>query len=216
MPIPKDFSTPVRLTAKERVFSQLQQWIIDGTIHPGEKLTDSELANALGVSRTPVREALQLLAVQGFVEMHPGKETRVTMVDKEDVSKVIPPLAAMESLAAELATPLISEETIAFLKETNEKFAQAVHAGDSYTALTIDNQFHEAIVEVTNNPYILSIISTLQANARRLYYLKAIVPALTSIEQHNQIISAFEQRDKEKAADIMRKNFLRPLEEFYN
>ncbi len=216
MPIPKDFSTPVRLTAKERVFTQLQQWIIDGTIHPGEKLTDSELANALGVSRTPVREALQLLAVQGFVEMQPGKETRVTMVDKEDVSKVIPPLAALESLAAELAAPLITDGTIAFLIETNEKFAQAVHAGDSYTALKLDDQFHQAIVDVTNNPYILSMISTLQANARRLYYLKAIVPAITSIDQHNELIEAFKQRDKETAATVMRKNFLRPLEEFYN
>lgn len=216
MPIPKDFSTPVRLTAKERVFTQLQQWIIDGTIHPGEKLTDSELANALGVSRTPVREALQLLAVQGFVEMQPGKETRVTMVDKEDVSKVIPPLAALESLAAELAAPLISDETISFLEATNEKFAQAVRDGDSYTALKLDDQFHQAIVDVTNNPYILSMISTLQANARRLYFLKAIVPATTSIDQHNELIAAFKQRDKETAAAVMRKNFLRPLEEFYN
>ena len=216
MPIPKDFSTPVRLTAKERVFTQLQQWIIDGTIHPGEKLTDSELATALGVSRTPVREALQLLAVQGFVEMQPGKETRVTMVDKEDVSKVIPPLAALESVAAELAASLIDEETISFLKETNEKFAQAVLAGDSYTALKLDEQFHQAIVEVAQNPYLLSMISTLQANARRLYYFKAIVPAESSIEQHNELILAFERRDKDTAAAIMKKNFLRPLEEFYN
>jgi DNA-binding GntR family transcriptional regulator len=74
MPVPKHFSSPMRITAKERALSQIQKWIIDGTLQPGEKLLDAELAESLAVSRTPVREALQLLEVQGLVEMHPGRE----------------------------------------------------------------------------------------------------------------------------------------------
>ena len=73
MPIPTDHAKPIRITAKENAFNQLQQWIIDGTLHPGEKLNDTELAEALGVSRTPIRESLQLLEVQGFVKMYPEK-----------------------------------------------------------------------------------------------------------------------------------------------
>ena len=60
MPIPTDHAKPLRISAKENAFNQLQQWIIDGTLHPGEKLNDTELAGALGVSRTPIRESLQL------------------------------------------------------------------------------------------------------------------------------------------------------------
>jgi DNA-binding GntR family transcriptional regulator len=91
MPLPTNFSTPIRLSAKDQAFNQIQQWIIDGTFHPGEKLNDGKLAKVLGISRTPVREALQTLQAQGFVEMHPGKETRVTMIEKEDISKILPP-----------------------------------------------------------------------------------------------------------------------------
>ena len=77
MPIPTNFAVPGRISAKDRSFSQIQRWIIDGTLQPGEKLNDADLAGALGVSRTPIREALQLLEGQGLVEMHPGKDTRV-------------------------------------------------------------------------------------------------------------------------------------------
>ena len=73
MPIPVDHTRPVRVSAKESAHLQLQQWIIDGTLQPGEKLVDTELAEALNLSRTPIREALQLLEVQGFIEMFLGE-----------------------------------------------------------------------------------------------------------------------------------------------
>ncbi len=104
MPIPSDHLKPIRLTAKESAFSQLQQWIIEGTLQPGEKLNDTELAKALGVlgvSRTPVRESLQLLEVQGLVKMYPGKATQVTEVDRESIKDLLPPLAALQSLSVE-------------------------------------------------------------------------------------------------------------------
>lgn len=91
MPVPTDHTKPLRISAKENAFNQLQQWIIDGTLHPGEKLNDTELAGALGVSRTPIRESLQLLEVQGFVRMYPGKATQVTEVDKESITDLLPP-----------------------------------------------------------------------------------------------------------------------------
>src|SRR3954447_19989007 len=123
VPIPTDITKPVRKTAKENAFDQLQEWIIDGTLQPGEKLNDTELAQALGVSRTPVRESLQLLEVQRFVKMYPGKATQVTEVDKESISDLLPPLAALQALTAELAIPCLTQETITLLENTNERFA---------------------------------------------------------------------------------------------
>ena len=72
MPIPQNYSAPVKLSAKDRAYNQIQEWIVDGTLVPNEKINDAQLANALGISRTPVREALQLLALQGLVAMKPG------------------------------------------------------------------------------------------------------------------------------------------------
>lgn len=82
MPIPSNISKPVRQTAKTIALEQIQKWIVEGILAPGEKINDDELAKALGISRTPVREALQLLAVQGFVEMSPGRETRISQIEK--------------------------------------------------------------------------------------------------------------------------------------
>ncbi len=147
MPIPSEHKKPTRKTAKESAFTQLQQWIIDGTLQPGEKLNDTELAEALGVSRTPIRESLQLLEVQGFVKMYPGKATQVTEVEKESINDLLPPLAALQALSAELAIPNLNETVITELEETNNRFAQAVQDEDYFKALKIDEEFHQIIVD---------------------------------------------------------------------
>lgn len=146
MPVPTNHSKPVRRSAKENAYFQLEQWIIDGTLQPGEKLTDIELAQALNLSRTPIREALQLLEMVGFVKMYPGKATTVTEVLKEDIKDLLPPLAVLQALAGELAVPNITEEQISRLEETNFRFAQAIKENDSFNALKIDEEFHRIII----------------------------------------------------------------------
>ena len=216
MPIPSDFLTPSRLSAKERAFNQIQEWIIDGTLQPNEKLNDAELAQALGVSRTPVREALQLLNVQGFVEMQPGVATQVTTVNKDDISKILPPLAALQALASELATPVIDNQSIDSLHDINIKFSKAIKEGDYYSALKLDEQFHKSIVDIIQNPYINNTISMLQAHVRRLFFHKSIILTTDSVEEHEAILQAFECKDKEAASNIARKNWLRPIDVYYS
>lgn len=215
MPIPSNYSSPTRVSAKKRAFAQIQEWIIDGTLQPKEKLNDAELAQALGVSRTPIREALQLLNVQGLVEMFPGVGTQVTSVKKEDITKILPPLGALQALAAELATPLITPETIGRLREINTEFAHAIKKGDFYSALKQDEKFHTIIVENAQNPYLANSVSNLQAHVLRLYFHQSIILTGTSIEEHEAIIKAFENRDKETASKIARTNWLRAIDEFY-
>src|SRR5690554_3323906 len=137
MPIPSNNHTPMRLTAKETAYNQILQWIIDGTLLPGEKINDTELAEALGVSRTPVRESLQLLESQGFVKMYPGKATQVTEVDRNSINELLPPLAAMQALAAELAIPNLTASDLELLNEKNKKLEKAVRLNNSYSALRI-------------------------------------------------------------------------------
>ncbi|MCS0788841.1 GntR family transcriptional regulator [Cytobacillus firmus] len=216
MPIPSNYSSPTRVSAKDRAFSQIQEWIIDGTLQPKEKLNDADLAKALGVSRTPIREALQLLNVQGFVEMFPGVGTQVTSVNPEDISKILPPLGVLQALAAELAAPVISQETINILRDINHKFAQALIAGDTFTALKQDEKFHNIIIDLAQNPYISNTASMLQAHVMRLYYNKTIILKERSIEEHEDILKAFEQKDKEKAGHIARVNWLRAIDEYYS
>ncbi|PID15739.1 GntR family transcriptional regulator [Sporosarcina sp. P34] len=214
MPIPTNHAQPIRKTAKESAFSQLQKWIIDGTLQPGEKLNDVELAEALGVSRTPIRESLQLLEVQGFVQMFPGKATQVTDVDRESISDLLPPLAALQALSAELSIPNLTESIIRKLRETNKKFALAVEREDYFQALKTDEKFHQIIVDTANNPYISSMLVSLQAHVRRLFFHNSIILTEKSIEEHDQIIDLMSKRNGEQVTKVMRENWLRAIEEF--
>lgn len=214
MPIPSNYSKPKRKTAKETAFNQIQQWIIDGTLRPGEKLYDTELARALGISRTPVRESLQLLESQGFVKMFPGKATQVTAVNKESITDLLPPLAALQALSAELAIPNLTEDQLTLLEDTNSHFAKVIESKDYFSALKIDEDFHQIIVDAANNPYIFSIVDSLQAHVRRLFFHNSIVLTSSSIDEHNEIIALMKERDVDNVSSVMRKNWLRTIEKF--
>ncbi|MFD2442467.1 GntR family transcriptional regulator [Bacillus sp. CGMCC 1.16607] len=214
MPIPTHHSKPVRISAKESAFNQLQQWIIDGTLLPGEKLNDKELAEALGVSRTPIRESLQLLEAQDFVKMYPGKATQVSEVEKESITDLLPPLAALQALSAELAIPHLTDDVISLLENSNERFAIAVRSENYFSALKIDEEFHQIIVDTANNPYILKMVSSLQAHVRRLFFHNSIVLTDKSIDEHKAIIESLKENDAANVSAIMRKNWLRAIEEF--
>ena len=214
LPIPTDHSKPIRLSAKENAYNQIQQWIIDGTLLPGEKLNDTELANALGVSRTPIRESLQLLASQGFVKMYPGKATQVTEIEKESIKDLLPPLAALQSLSAELAIPKLNEDILKQLKQTNELFSDAIQSENYYSALKIDEQFHKIIVATANNRYINSIIESLQAHVRRQFYHNSIVLTEKSVDEHWKIIELMKNSDITTLSSIMKENWLRNITMF--
>ncbi|MBU5213941.1 GntR family transcriptional regulator [Heyndrickxia oleronia] len=214
MPIPTDHSKPVRTSAKESAFNQIQQWIIDGTLKPGEKLNDSELAEALGVSRTPIRESLQLLEAQGFVVMYPSKGTQVTEVEKESIKELLPPLAALQALSAELAISNLTDEITNKLEQTNKRFADAIHSDNDFQALKIDEEFHQIIVDAANNSYIDNMVAYLQAHVRRLFFHQSIILTEQSIKEHDTIIQLMKDGNEVAVSNIMRQNWLRAIEEF--
>ncbi|QQE76295.1 GntR family transcriptional regulator [Brevibacillus composti] len=218
MPIPKNFQSPVRMSAKEKAFQQIQRWIIDGTLEPGEKLYDAELSDALGISRTPVREALQLLQSQGFVEMYPGRQTIVTTLTKEDVPKIYPPLASLQALAAEEATPNVTAAHIRKLRELNESYRAAIADAQLFAAMEKDEQFHDVILEIADNPYITQFSSLLQLHVMRMKYLffqQPIRIKAESVQEHERLIQAMERGEAQEAAAIMKENWLRPMREVY-
>lgn len=216
MPIPSDFSSPSRMSAKERAYAQIQRWIIDGTLQPKEQLIDAELAEALGVSRTPIREALLLLEVQGLVEVHPGKATIVKDIDKDDILKLYPVFATLHALATEITTTLILPEQVEQLKMLNARFAESIENKEPYQAMEMDEQFHNLIVELSDNLYISSFSATIQTHIRRFKYVflkQHETSTYSSVQEHTAIIEAMEQRDPTAASAIMKQNLLRPMNE---
>lgn len=218
MPIPKNYTSSIRLSAKEKAFRQLQSWIIDGTLEPGEKLYDVEIAEAIGVSRTPVREAFQLLEVQGFIESFPGRDTRVTSVTKVDVHNMYLPLASLQALAAKLAATIITDEQINVLKDINKNYKQAIDDQDVSTIVEMDSNFHNLILEIAENPYITNFSSVLQLHIQRLEYVffkQQQIPKEESIMEHEKIIQAFINKDSGLAYELMEQNWIRPMKDIY-
>lgn len=218
MPIPQNFSSPTRMLAKDKAFNQIQRWIIDGTLEPGEKIYDTELSKALSISRTPIREALQLLEIQGFIEMRPGKETLVTKVEKEDVLKIYPPLASLQALAAEEVAKKITTEQVEILKEMTSEYEHLINSEQRFKIMECDEKIHNFIVELADNPYVTEFSSMLQLHVRRFKYMflnghETILRE--SFSEHKALIEAFENHDSVKAESIMKQNWLRPMKEVY-
>ena len=129
MPIPPQTQILPRTTAKERVYQTLRQWIINGTLQPRERLNDVELARYFSVSRTPVREALQLLSEKKLVQIVPSSGTYVAPIDDQDMAHVYQLLVALQSLALELCIRTITPEQLERLEELNEHFSRCCAPG---------------------------------------------------------------------------------------
>src|SRR6266571_3507843 len=128
-----------RIPLRERVYNLVQRAIVSGELHPGQRVRDLDLAAQLGVSRTPVREALQRLEDEGLVESFPGALTRVAPLDRATAADAFPVVAALHGLATRLATPILSREALARLRDINETFSRALAERNAVGALQADD-----------------------------------------------------------------------------
>jgi DNA-binding GntR family transcriptional regulator len=216
MPVPDKVDAIPRSSARAQVFDVLREWIEDGTLAPGEVIKDVDLARRLGVSRTPVREAFQMLEQLGAIETSPSRHTRVAEVRPEDAGLVYPPLAALQAYAAEVTTATVTEEDLAEMTAANDRVQAAVRAGDPVAAREADLAFHRIVVERAENPYLENAVSSLLLHTRRLdaLYFTHLGPSQESFVEHEAIIDAMRRRDATQAAEITRRNFLRTVAVF--
>src|SRR3989441_9468111 len=195
-----------RIPLRERVYGLLQQAIVSGELQPGQRVRDVDLAAQLGVSRTPVREALQRLEDEGLVETLPGALTRVVPLDTQAAREAFPVVAVLHGLATRLAVEQLTERDLASLRQENERLGAALKAGDVTRA---DDAFHSVLVRVSGNSEIQHVLDRLMPKVRRLEFAQfGSLTARTSVLQHQAIISACEQRLSAQAASLTEQNWL--------
>lgn len=211
VPVPSDSAPITRRSAREVVLARLRSWIEEGQLAPGEVIKDADIAQQLGVSRTPVREALQILEQHGLVEMRPGRLTRVTDTTPEDIALVYAPLSALQALAAQTATPKIAPADLDEMRACNARLLAAVEANDAVAAREADRAFHGVLVRSAGNPYLSSAIEPMLTHIRRLeaLYFTEIGLGHRSHEEHERIIEAVASGDAAGAAERTRLNFMR-------
>lgn len=213
MPIPAKRSDSAPKTARERIYSELKRWIVDGTLQPEEKISDWELAEYFSVSRTPIREAMQQLADQKLIDIYPGKESRVAPINFERAKQAYQILAALYSLALEVAFPSITADMVVKMREINKQFNQHLGRHDSVGAHQLDKQFHSIFLRVVPNEFLSNFIDILDCHVERierLYYSSEIMRK-NSVSKHEAIIVAIEQNDLETAIRVTKENWLDTL-----
>lgn len=195
------------LPLRDVVFNTLRQAILKGELKPGERLMEIQLANKLGVSRTPVREAIRKLELEGLVLMIPRKGAEVAEITRQDMEDVLEVRTALEELAVKDACDHITDAKLSELKKASNEFKKALLEGkDLVTCADADMHFHDVILSATNNRRLIQMLNNLseQMYRYRMEYLKDERTHKTLIEEHDAIRRALKKHDKVKAGAAIR------------
>lgn len=189
------------LPLRDVVFNTLRQAILRGELKPGERLMEIQLAQRLGVSRTPVREAIRKLELEGLVLMIPRRGAEVAEITRQDLEDVLEVRAALEELAVKDACEHITDEQLQDLKKAANEFKRSLEGTDLVACAEADIHFHEIIYAATNNKRLVQMLNNLreQMYRYRMENLKDKRTYRTLVEEHDAIRRALKKHDKEKA-----------------
>jgi DNA-binding GntR family transcriptional regulator len=187
------------------VVARLRDMIVEGEIKSGERLHEIDLAALLNVSRTPLREALKLLANEGLVDLLPGRGARVSALSPESVEELFEVVSGLERLAAELAAMRMTARDLERLQRMHDRMAAHFAAGERHEYFALNHEIHVAVVAGSKNQTLVATHGALMVKARRGRYT-----ALASEErwkeamgEHEALMQALRTRDGERAGEIL-------------
>jgi DNA-binding GntR family transcriptional regulator len=209
MPVPQQRAAVDRQLLRDNAYTMLCGAIVDGTLAPGESLHDDELCAWLGLSRTPVRDALGRLAEDGLVEIAPQRYTRVSPLSPCEARDTFALVAAVHALAAELGVPQLTRDGRAQLRAENDAFITALGSRDPRAVYDADDRFHQTLVDAAANDEIQRTLRHLGPRVRRLEILpRGTLPGRRSVAQHEAIIARALAGDVRGTASATRENWL--------
>jgi DNA-binding GntR family transcriptional regulator len=191
------------LPLRDVVFKTLRQDILTGALKPGERLMEIHLANRLGVSRTPIREAIHKLELEGLVTMIPRRGAEVAQISEKNLKDVLEVRRALDILAATLACERMPKSDLTRLRAANDEFARLVKTRDAVLISKADVAFHDIITASTGNARLIQLVSNLseQMYRYRFEYIKDTSYHELLIKEHEKIYKAIAAKDKETAAE---------------
>jgi len=214
MPVPQGRGLVTRSLLREDAYRAIRDAIVAGTLAPGERLNDADLVEWLGVSRTPVREALARLEQAGLVQTKPGRYTMVSPLDVRAVRNAQSIVAAMHELAVREALPNLSAAELDTMRAANARFADALRRNDADAAIAADDDFHGVLVVASANDALRGVLEQFTPLLRRLERLRfSSLKGRESVAQHDRIIVLCQAGDVDGAAAATRANWqtLAPL-----
>lgn len=194
------------LPLRDVVFEQLRTKIMQGELAPGTRLMEIGLSEQLGVSRTPVREAIRMLEKEGLAVILPRRGAHVASVSPRQLEDMLEVRRTLETFSVNAAGSRISFEQIEELRVNNEKYRKAVRSGDPVMIARTDHEFHSGITKIAGNEKIVSILTGLKEQLFRYTYLYAKYCSTLeqSIYEHEMICDAFSNGDNNRAVEIIK------------
>ena len=205
-----------RKFVREEAYLKIRNWILEGTLAPSTKLRDKELATQLGVSRTPIREALLRLEDEGLVQTKANSSTLVSPIDFQNAFYLYSIVWTLEKLALNQAFASITETHIQNMDLANEKFLKHMQTRNRLKALDADHDFHSIYIGLSKNKELEKILLEIKTKLRRLdlYYFDKIKNTALSYEEHKQIINALKQKDLNAALNAIENNWKNSFSRF--
>jgi len=192
------------LPLRDVVFNTLRDAILKGDLVSGERLMEKQLAERLGVSRTPIREAIRKLELEGLVSMVPRKGAEVAQITKKDIKDVLEVRATLEALAVRLACEKMSKQSIEHLVKLKDEFIEAANNNDIEMIIKKDVEFHDAIFAATENEKLIHIINNLreQIYRFRVKYIKEMGEYETLVTEHEEIVACIKAKNQERGSFV--------------
>lgn len=190
------------LPLRDVVFNTLRQAILTGELKPGERLMEIHLANKLGVSRTPIREAIRKLELEGLVTMIPRRGAEVAQITEKSLKDVLEVRRALDALSVELACDRISPEALSQLQAACDTFERATATKDPKKIAQADVALHDIIVKATDNDRLIQLVNNLseQMYRYRFEYIKDGSTHEQLVKEHRILFESIRDKDKETAA----------------
>lgn len=192
------------LPLRDVVFNTLRQAILKGELKPGERLMEIALAERLGVSRTPIREAMRKLELEGLVVMIPRRGAQVANITEKDLNDVLEVRIALENMAIEKACKRMTEEELDKLWQAAREFEHTMAEGNLVRLAEADVAFHEIIYQASDNCRLIQVLNNLreQIYRYRVEYLKEEETRNVLVKEHEELYNAVKARDVERAQEI--------------
>jgi len=202
----------------KKVYKILKKEIIKGSFEPGAKLSEGKIAEQMGISRTPVREALRELAAEGFAMLSANQGVVVRSVSAENISGILQIRSVLDGLAARLATYIITEEEIKELENYNKKMEKLISKQDAHAYSEVDIKFHEFIANLCQNEQLVQISKNISSQALRYRISSLRIPGRfqKSIKEHRNIVEAIKVKDPKKAERMGQKHIENALKNILN
>lgn len=197
-----------RQSLHETLVAPLREMILAGELRPGEKVPEEELCARFGVSRTPIREALKVLAAEGVLQILPHRGAVVAKITEAQIDELFPIMAALERLAGSLAGTRATDRDIARIRKLHEAMMAHYRAGDEAAYLQANRQIHEAIFDFAGNATLAGLYQQIltRINACRFMLRKNAAHWRQATQEHEAMLEALEARDGPRLADLLERH----------